>query len=93
LKPWAESICRLGVNSIPAKFNTLNYCICPLENKDLFLQGWDGMKSTFLAVFRDWKCCHMSYAHCKVCPLVSHFLNVKAVDEAVKEEDLIQQAE
>ena len=34
----------------------------------------------------------MSYVHCQVCPLVSHFQSVKAVDEAVNEDDLFQQA-
>ncbi len=37
----------------------------------------------------------MSYAHCQqcqVCPLITHFLSVKAVDEAVNDDDLIQQA-
>ena len=34
----------------------------------------------------------MSYAHCQVCPLGSHFRSVKAVDEAVNDDDLIQQA-
>ncbi len=79
----------LGVNSIPAKYNTLNYCIGPVENMVLFSQSWDGSKGTFLAILRDWKCCHMSYAHCKTCPLVTHFQTVEAVDVAVDEECLI----
>jgi hypothetical protein len=67
-----------GVYSIPAKFNTLNYCIRPVENKDLYSQSWDGVKctGTFLAVMRDWKCCAMSYTHCKICPLITHFRTV-----------------
>jgi len=86
------TLISLGVNSIPARFNTLNYCIGPVENQDLFTQGWDGVKRTFLAVFRDWKCCHMSYAHCQVCPLVTHFRSVKSVAEAVEDDELIHQA-
>ena len=34
----------------------------------------------------------MSYAQCQVCPLVTHFRSVKAVEEAVNDDDLIQQA-
>ena len=86
------TLISLGVNSIPARFNTLNYCIGPVENQDLFTQGWDGVKRTFVAVFRDWKCCHMSYAHCQVCPLVTHFRSVKRVAEAVEDDELIHQA-
>ncbi len=59
---------------------------------DLFSQGWDGVKRIFLAIIRDWKCCHMSYAHCRTCPLVTHFQTVKAVNEAEKAECLIHSA-
>jgi hypothetical protein len=86
------TLVSLGVNSIPAKFNTLNYCIGPVENQDLYSQAWDGVKRTFLAIMRDWKCCHVSYAHCKTCPLVTHFRAVLAVDEAVQTERLIDSA-
>ncbi len=34
----------------------------------------------------------MSYAHCKTCPLVTHFRAVAAVDEAEKAERLIHSA-
>jgi hypothetical protein len=68
-----------GINSIPAKFNTLNYYIGPVENGDLFIKSWDGLESTWYAPMLKWKCCHLSYAHCRVCALISHF---RAVPEA-----------
>ena len=37
-----------GVNSIPAKYNTLIYCIGPIENQDLYSHSGDGVKRTFL---------------------------------------------
>jgi hypothetical protein len=86
------TLISLGVNSIPAKFNTLNYCIGPVENMDMFSQSWDGVKRTFLAVMRTWRCCSMAYNHCKTCPLVTHFRTVKAVKEAVQAERLIHSA-
>jgi hypothetical protein len=98
------TLISLSVNSITAKYKTLNYCIGPVENMDLFSQSWDGVKRTFLAIMQNWKCCHMSYAHCKTCPFVTHFRTVKAekeerlihsakaVGEAEKEERLIHSA-
>jgi hypothetical protein len=43
-----------GINSIPAKFNTLNYCIRPVENGDLFIKSWDGLESTWYAAMLKW---------------------------------------
>jgi hypothetical protein len=57
-----------GVNSIHAKFNTLDSGIGPVENKYLYLQSWNSVEQTFLAAMLDWKCCAMFYAHCTVCP-------------------------
>jgi hypothetical protein len=37
-----------SVNSIPATFNTLNYCIGQIENKDIYSQRWNGVKKTIL---------------------------------------------
>jgi hypothetical protein len=62
-----------GITSIPAQFNTLNYCIGPVENCDLYTQSWDGVKTTWNALMKNWICCDMSYAHCRVCALISHF--------------------
>ncbi len=30
-----------GITSIPGQFNTLNYCLGPVENCDLYTQSWD----------------------------------------------------
>ena len=60
-----------GINSIPAKFNTLNYCIGPVENGDIYIKSWDGVESTWYDIMLKWKCCQLSYAHCRVCALIS----------------------
>ena len=68
-----------GINSIPAKFNTLNYCVGPVENADIYVKSWDGVQATWYAFMTKWKCCDLSYAHCRVCALVSHFREVPEV--------------
>ena len=35
-----------GINSVPAKYNTLNYCVSAVENEDLFKKAWDGTEAT-----------------------------------------------
>ena len=75
----------LGINSIPAKFNTLNYCIGPVENQDLFTQAWDGVEKTYFAFMNKWKCCNMSYAHCGVCAMISQFRTEPLVLEHIGE--------
>jgi hypothetical protein len=34
-----------SITSIPAKFNTMNHCIGPVENCDLYVQSWNGVKA------------------------------------------------
>ena len=70
---YQVTMVSFGVTSIPAKFNTLNYCIGPVENCDLYVQSWDGVKATWYALMNDWKCCALSYQHCRVCALIAHF--------------------
>ena len=43
---YQVTMVSLGITSIPAKFNTLNYCIGPVENCDLYTQSWAGVKLT-----------------------------------------------
>ena len=81
-----------GINSIPAKFNTLNYCIGPVENGDLYIKSWDGVESTWYAIMLKWKCCQLSYAHCRVCALISHFRAVPEVVKSLATKELILKA-
>jgi hypothetical protein len=37
----------LGIISIPAKYNILNYAVGPVENEDLFLRSWQGIEATW----------------------------------------------
>jgi len=76
----------LGINSIPAKFNALNFCIGPVENQDLFTRAWDGVEKTYFAFMNKWKCCNMSYAHCGTCALISYFRNEPSVKEHIGED-------
>ena len=36
-----------GINFIPAKFNTLNYCVGAVENEDIYTRAWEGVQGTF----------------------------------------------
>ena len=76
----------LGIISIPAKYNVLNYAVGPVENEDLFYQGWKGVEATWYA-FMDaqrWKICPMSKEHCPLCHLISVFRAVPEVIENVE---------
>ena len=81
-----------GITSIPAQFNTLNYCIGPVENCDLFIQSWDGVKSTWYAFMNDWKCCGMAEADCRVCALISQFRVQPDVAKSLISKELIHKA-
>jgi hypothetical protein len=39
-----------GIISIPAKYNILNCTVGPVENQDLFLRAWQGIKATWYAL-------------------------------------------
>ena len=43
-----------GINSIPAKFNTLNYCVGAVENEDIYVRAWEGVQGTFFAFMEKW---------------------------------------
>ncbi len=59
-----------GINSIRAKYNTLNYCVGAVENQDIYARAWDGIENTYFALMYEWKCCDMTYNHCSVCALI-----------------------
>ena len=81
-----------GITSIPARFNTLNYCIGPVENCDLYVQGWDGVQATWYSLMNAWKCCAMSYQHCRVCALISQFRVQPDVVKSLQTKELIHKA-
>jgi len=81
-----------GITSIPAQFNTLNYCLGPVENCDLYTQSWDGVKTTWNALMKNWLCCDISYAHCLVCALISHFRADEEVKAALTSGTIIHKA-
>jgi hypothetical protein len=89
---YQVTMVSFGITSIPAKFNTLNYCIGPVENCDLYTQSWDGVKSTWYALMNDWKCCDMSYQHCGVCALISQFRAQPDVKTSLETKVLIHKA-
>ncbi len=74
-----------GVNSISAKFNTLNYCVDAVENQDIFTRAWEGVTWTYFALLENWVCsgCGMSANHCCICALISHFRTVPEVLEPI----------
>ncbi len=61
----------LGIISIPAKYNVLNFTVGPVENEKLFVRSWEGVEATYFAVMDNWKCCPNTYQYCGVCALVS----------------------
>jgi hypothetical protein len=75
-----------GINSIPAKYNTINYCVGAVENQDIYTRAWDGIEKTYFALMEQWKCCAMTYNHCGVCALVSHFRTIPEVLEHIGED-------
>lgn len=81
-----------GITSIPARFNTLNYCIGPVENCDLYVQAWDGVQATWYSLMNAWKCCAMSYQHCRVCALISQFRVQPDVVKSLSTKELIHKA-
>jgi hypothetical protein len=89
---YQVTMVSFGITSIPAKFNTLNYCIGPVENCDLFVQSWGGVKATWYALMNDWTCCAMSYQHCGVCALISHFRAQPDVKTSLQTKELIHKA-
>ena len=57
-----------GINSIPAKFNTLNYCVSAVENEDIYIRAWQGVQGTFSLLWRSgnvvlWHTPHAKFAH------------------------------
>jgi hypothetical protein len=57
---WQNTMCRdgtgklskkqvtmalMGIVSIPARYNVLNYCIGPVENEVIFFQAWKGVEA------------------------------------------------
>jgi hypothetical protein len=52
-KPPLLIIASLGIISIPATYNALNYAIDPVEHDDLFMQEHDGVWSTMICLCRD----------------------------------------
>ncbi len=50
------------------------------------------MKSTWYAFMKDWKCCDMSYAHCRVCAFISSFKSHPEVAESLETKVLIHKA-
>ena len=61
----------LGIISIPAKYNALNFAVGPVENEDIFYQSWKGVEATWYALMdnKRWKICPMSSQHCALCPI------------------------
>ena len=92
LSKFQVTMVSFGITSIPAKFNTLNYCIGPVENCDLYSQSWEGVKSTWYAFMKDWKCCPMSYAHCRVCALITQMKMHPDVVKSLETQELIHKA-
>ena len=82
----------LGIISIPAKYNVLNFAVGPVENEDLFYRAWEGVEATWYALMNNWKCCPMSYQHCRVCALISGFRAAPEVDESLRTRFLIAKA-
>ncbi len=81
-----------GINSIPAKLNTLNYCIGSVENCDIFVQSWEGVSATWYSLMNDWKCCPMSYEDCCLCALISQFKIQANVAKSLQTKELIHKA-
>ncbi len=50
------------------------------------------MKTTWNALMKNWICCDMSYAHCLVCALISHFRADEAVKAALTSGTIIHKA-
>ena len=75
----------LGIISIPAKYNVLNFAVGPVENEDIFYQSWKGVEATWYALMdnKRWKICPMSSQHCALCPIISAFRAVPEVIENV----------
>jgi hypothetical protein len=89
---YQVTMVSFGINSIPAKFNTLNYCIGPVENCDIFVQSWEGVSATWYSLMNDWKCCPMSYEDCRVCALISQFKIQADVAKSLQTKELIHKA-
>ena len=62
-----------GINSILAKFSTLNYFVGAVKNEDIYILAWEGVQGTFFAFVDKWVCCPMAYSTCQVCSLVTQF--------------------
>ena len=62
-----------GINSVPAKYNTLNYCVGAVEKEELLKKAWEGIEATYFALMDNWKCCDMAYSTCGTCALISEF--------------------
>ena len=82
----------LGIISIPAKYNILNYAVGPVENEDLFLRSWQGIEATWYALMEQWKICPMSKEHCPMCHLVSFFRENVDVKDSLRSRILISKA-
>ncbi len=82
----------LGIISIPAKYNILNYAVGPVENEDLFLRSWQGIETTWYALMEQWKLCPMSKEHCPMCHLVSFFRENVDVKDSLRTRILISKA-
>ena len=99
-----EKICNkqvtmvsFGINSIPANFNTVNYCVVPVENADIYIHSYDGVKKTcidesMILMMTEWKCCSMSYNHCRVCPLITYSRENPEVKKSLETKTLIHKA-
>jgi hypothetical protein len=64
----------LGIISILAKYNLLNYAVSPVENEDLFLSGLEGRRlgeATWYALMERWKTCPTSMEYCPMCHLAT----------------------
>ena len=92
LSKFQVTMVSFGITSIPAKFNTLNYCIGPVENCDLYSQSWEGVKSTWYAFMKDWKCCPMSYVHCRVRALITQMKTHPDFVKSLETQELIHKA-
>jgi hypothetical protein len=89
---YQVTMVSVGITSIPAKFSTLNYCIGPVENCDIYVQSRDGVKATWYALMNDWICYDMSYQHCRVSALIFQFRVQPDFKTSLQTKELIHKA-